>query len=103
MSNLDAKKVQVDKLKQVAEESLSAVVVDGTDIPKLTNFRKDAKEKSVFIKIIKNTLAKRALEDTKFDSLKDVLTGPTLIAFSKDDFQRNSKVDTRFCKDRRVF
>ena len=93
MSNLDAKKVQVDELKQVAEESLSAVVVDyrGTDVPKLTNFRKDAKEKSVFIKIIKNTLAKRALEDTKFDSLKDVLTGPSLIAFSKDDFQSAAK------------
>ena len=100
MSNLDAKKVQVDELKQVAEESLSAVVVDyrGTDVPKLTNFRKDAKEKSVFIKIIKNTLAKRALEDTKFDSLKDVLTGPTLIAFSKDDFQSAAKLIQDFSK-----
>ena len=101
MSNLDAKKVKVDELKQVAEESLSAVVVDyrGTDVPKLTGFRKEAKDKSVFIKIIKNTLAKRALEDTKFDSLKDVLTGPSLIAFSKEDYQSAAKLIQDFAKE----
>ena len=89
MSNLDLKKVQVDELRKVVDESLSVVAVDyrGTDVPKLTSFRKDAKDKSVFIKIIKNTLAKKALEDSKFDSLIDVLSGPTLLAFSKEDYQ----------------
>ena len=99
------KKVKVDELKQVAEESLSAVVVDyrGTDVPKLTGFRKEAKDKSVFIKIIKNTLAKRALEDTKFDSLKDVLTGPSLIAFSKEDYQSAAKLIQDFAKKEESF
>jgi len=57
MSNLDLKKVQVDELRKVVDESLSVVAVDyrGTDVPKLTSFRKDAKDKSVFIKIIKKT------------------------------------------------
>ena len=89
MSNLDEKKVQVDELKQIAEQAFSAIAVDyrGTDVPKLTNFRRDAKGQSVHIKIIKNTLAKKALEDTKFDSLNEVLTGPTLLAFSLEDYQ----------------
>ena len=45
MSNLDEKKVQVDELKQIAEQAFSAIAVDyrGTDVPKLTNFRRDAK------------------------------------------------------------
>ena len=44
MSNLDLKKVQVDELRKVVDESLSVVAVDyrGTDVPKLTSFRKDA-------------------------------------------------------------
>ena len=100
MSNLDLKKVQVDELRKVVDESLSVVAVDyrGTDVPKLTSFRKDAKDKSVFIKIIKNTLAKKALEDSKFDSLIDVLSGPTLLAFSKEDYQSAAKLIKDFSK-----
>ena len=94
MSNLDEKKVQVDALKQIAEQAFSAIAVDyrGTDVPKLTNFRRDAKGQSVHIKIIKNTLAKKALENTKFDSLNEILTGPTLLAFSMEDFQGAAKL-----------
>ena len=57
MSNLDEKKVQVDALKQIAEQAFSAIAVDyrGTDVPKLTNFRRDAKGQSVHVKNIKNT------------------------------------------------
>ena len=74
MSNLDAKKVKVDELKQVAEESLSAVVVDyrGTDVPKLTGFRKEIpftkKDKPLYIDI-KKTIA--FMQSLNFDN--DVL------------------------------
>ena len=100
MSNLDAKKVKVDELKQVAEESLSAVVVDyrGTDVPKLTGFRKEAKDKSVFIKIIKNTLAKRAIKDTNFENLDKLFTGPTSVAYSNDPVS-TSKAIVDFAKE----
>ena len=105
MSNLDLKKVQVDELRKVVDESLSVVAVDyrGTDVPKLTSFRKDAKDKSVFIKIIKNTLAKKALEDSKFDSLIDVLSGPTLLAFSREDYQSAAKLIKDFSKSEESF
>ena len=67
MSNLDEKKVQVDALKQIAEQAFSAIAVDyrGTDVPKLTNFRRDAKGQSVHVKIIKNTLAKKSFRRYK--------------------------------------
>jgi large subunit ribosomal protein L10 len=98
MSHLDEKKVQVDALKQIAEQAFSAIAVDyrGTDVPKLTDFRRDAKDQSVFIKIIKNTLAKKALEGTKFDSLSEALSGPTLLAFSLEDYQSAAKLIKSF-------
>ena len=105
MSNLDEKKVQVDALKQVAEQAFSAIAVDyrGTDVPKLTNFRRDAKGQSVHVKIIKNTLAKKALENTKFDSLNEVLTGPTLLAFSLEDYQSAAKLVKDFSANEEFF
>ena len=105
MSNLDEKKVQVDELKQIAEQAFSAIAVDyrGTDDPKLTNLRTDAKGQSVHIKIIKNTLAKKALEDTKFDSLNEVLTGPTLLAFSLEDYQSAAKLVKDFSASEESF
>ena len=105
MSNLDEKKVQVDALKQIAEQAFSAIAVDyrGTDVPKLTNFRRDAKGQSVHVKIIKNTLAKKALEDTKFDSLNEVLTGPTLLAFSLEDYQSAAKLIKDFSANEESF
>ena len=94
MSNLDEKKVQVDELKQIAEGAFSAIAVDyrGTDVPKLTNFRRDAKEQSVHIKVIKNTLAKKALEDTKFDSLSEVLR-TNIISFFIGRLSKCSKIN----------
>ena len=84
MSRLEEKKLVVDELKKVADEALSAVVVDyrGTNVPDLTLLRKDASSSSVYLRVIKNTLAKRALEGTKFDSINEILTGPSLFAFS---------------------
>ena len=94
MSRLEEKKLVVDELKKVADEALSAVVVDyrGTNVPDLTLLRKDASSSSVYLRVIKNTLAKRALEGTKFDSINEILTGPSLFAFSLDDFKSAAKL-----------
>ena len=57
MSRLEEKKLVVDELKKVADEALSAVVVDyrGTNVPDLTLLRKDASSSSVYLRVIKNT------------------------------------------------
>ena len=94
MSRLDTKKVLVEDLNKIAQEAFSVIAIDyrGTNVPCLTQLRKDAKSQSVHLKVIKNTLAKKALENTKFDSLNEILTGPTLLAFSMDDFQSAAKL-----------
>ena len=105
MSRLDNKKVLVEDLNKIAQEAFSVIAVDyrGTNVPKLTNLRKEAKHQSVQLKVIKNTLAKRALENTKFDSLKDILTGPTLLAFSMDDLQSAAKLIKDFASKEESF
>ena len=83
MSRLEEKKLVVDELKKVADEALSAVVVDyrGTNVPDLTLLRKDASSSSVYLRVIKNTLAKRALEGTKFDSINEILPDLVCLLF----------------------
>ena len=105
MSRLDNKKVLVEDLNKIAQEAFSVIAVDyrGTNVPELTNLRKEAKNQSVQLKVIKNTLAKRALENTKFDSLNDILTGPTLLAFSMDDFQSAAKLIKDFASNEESF
>ena len=94
MSRLDTKKALVEDLNKIAQEAFSVIAIDyrGTNVPGLTQLRKDAKSQSVHLKVIKNTLAKKALENTKFDSLNEILTGPTLLAFSMEDFQGAAKL-----------
>ena len=105
MSRLDTKKVLVEDLNKIAQEAFSVIAVDyrGTNVPSLTQLRKEAKSQSVQLKVIKNTLAKRALENTKFDSLNEILTGPTLLAFSMNDFQSAAKLVKDFAAKEESF
>ena len=59
MSRLDTKKVLVEDLNKIAQEAFSVIAVDyrGTNVPGLTQLRKEAKSQSVQLKVIKNTLA----------------------------------------------
>ena len=61
---IDDKKVAVDELKDIANKATSAVAADyhGASVTELTKLRKDARDNSVHLKIIRNTLAKRALK-----------------------------------------
>jgi large subunit ribosomal protein L10 len=105
MSRLDTKKVLVEDLNKIAQEAFSVIAVDyrGTNVPGLTQLIKEAKSQSVQLKVIKNTLAKRALENTKFDSLNEILTGPTLLAFSMNDFQSAAKLVKDFAAKEESF
>ncbi|MDC3019049.1 50S ribosomal protein L10 [Gammaproteobacteria bacterium] len=105
MSRLDTKKVLVEDLNKIAQEAFSVIAVDyrGTNVPGLTQLRKEAKLQAVQLKVIKNTLAKRALENTKFDSLNEILTGPTLLAFSMNDFQSAAKLVKDFAAKEESF
>ncbi|HIM21978.1 MAG TPA: 50S ribosomal protein L10, partial [Gammaproteobacteria bacterium] len=65
---IDDKKVAVEELNKIANKAISAVAADyhGTSVSELTKLREEARNSSVHLKVIRNTLAKRALTDTKF-------------------------------------
>lgn len=84
---LEDKKAIVDEVSKVASTSISAVAADyrGLTVAEMTDLRAKARKTGVYLKVVRNTLAKRALENTEFNCLKDVLNGPVFLAFSKDD------------------
>ena len=70
----------------------------GTSVSELTKLREEARNSSVHLKVIRNTLAKKALIDTKFSCFEDLLVGPTILAFSLDDPTNAPKLANNFTK-----
>ncbi len=84
---LEDKQSIVAAVNSVASSALSAVVADyrGLSVSQMTTLRKQARDQGVFLKVVRNTLARRAVEGTEYECLKDSLIGPTVIAFSQAD------------------
>lgn len=84
---LEDKKAIVAELSAVAKTSLSAVAVDyrGLTVAEVTELRMNARKTGVYMRVIRNTLARLALKDTEFACLDPVLIGPVFLAFSLED------------------
>jgi large subunit ribosomal protein L10 len=85
--NLEQKKEVVAELTEVASSAMSLVAAkyDGLTVAHLTDLRVKARKNGVYLRVVKNTLARRAIKGTDFECVSDVLTGPLLYAFSKED------------------
>ncbi|MBE1300340.1 MAG: 50S ribosomal protein L10 [Alteromonadaceae bacterium] len=83
---LEAKKEIVAEVSDVASRALSVAVAEyrGMEVAELTDLRSKAREQGVYLKVIRNTLAKRALADSKFAGMDDALKGPLIYGFSLD-------------------
>ena len=77
----------VEEVAAIAVDAKSAVAIDyhGIAANQMTDLRKQAREQNVRIRIIKNSLARRALADTPFACMSEHLSGPIMFAFSLDD------------------
>ena len=84
---LDQKQEIVAEVNQAANSALSAVLSDyrGLTVSQMTQLRAKARESGVYLRVIRNTLARRAVAGTEFECLTDALVGPTLLAFSQED------------------
>jgi len=84
---LEAKKQVVSEVSEVASGALSAVVAEyhGLTVADMTELRNKARESGVYLRVIRNTLAKRAVEGTDFACMQEAFTGPVLCAFSKEE------------------
>ena len=80
------KQVIVAEVAEVAATSTTAVMAEyrGLTVTEMTSLRQEARNAGVFLKVVRNTLAKRALENTQFDCMRDALVGPLMLAFSED-------------------
>jgi large subunit ribosomal protein L10 len=85
--NLEGKKAVVEEVSKYAAKAHSAVAAEyrGLTVSELTTLRKTARETGVYLRVVKNTLAKRAIAGTEFECMQDALVGPLLIAFSMED------------------
>lgn len=98
---LEDKKQFVQEVSAVAGESLSAVAAEyrGLTVAEMTELRKQARNAGVYLRVVKNTLARRAVTGTEFECMKDTLKGPLLLAFAKDDPGAAARVIKDFAKD----
>ncbi len=102
---LEDKKAIVAEVQQAAQSALSAVVVDarGISVVKMSALRAEARANGVWMKVVRNTLARRAVEGTPFECVKDSFVGPTLIAFSSGHPGAAARIFKDFAKTNDLF
>ena len=84
---LEDKQAIVAEVNEAAGSALSAVLADyrGLNVAEMTELRVKARESDVYLRVIRNTLARRAVAGTDFECLNDAFTGPSLLALSVSD------------------
>ncbi|MCL6417601.1 50S ribosomal protein L10 [Aestuariirhabdus sp. Z084] len=97
---LEDKKAIVAEVQEAAKGALSAVVADsrGVTVSDMTALRAQARENGVWLKVVRNTLARRAVEGTDYECLVETFVGPTLIAFSNEHPGAAARVLSDFAK-----
>lgn len=97
---LEDKKAIVAEVNETATSALSLVIADarGVTVDGMTALRKDARENNVTLRVVRNTLAKRAFEGTEYECVTDSLTGPSLFGFSMEDPGAAARIFKDFAK-----
>ena len=99
--NLDDKKALVAEISKVAATAQSVVAAEyrGLTVGQMTDLRSKARAQGVYMRVVKNTLARKAIAGTAFENIGAVLKGPLVLAFSKDDPGAAARVLKAFAKD----
>lgn len=102
---LEDKKAIVAEVNEAASSALSAVLADarGVDVESMTGLRKLARENQVYLRVVRNTLAKRAVEGTEFECVQEALVGPTIFGFSMEDPGAAARLFKDFAKENEDF
>src|ERR1700749_2419498 len=98
--NLEDKKTLVAEVAEVAATAQSVVAAEyrGITVSQMTDLRAKARAQGVYMRIVKNTLARKALAGTSFEAIGPKLKGPLVLAFSKDDPGAAARVVKDFAK-----
>lgn len=97
---IEGKQAQVDELAKKFESAMSFVVVDyrGLTVAETTELRKQLRESGVDMRVVKNTLLRRAADAAGIEGLEDVFVGPTAVAFSEEEVVAPAKIMVEFAE-----
>jgi large subunit ribosomal protein L10 len=98
---LDEKKAMVAEVAAVAAKAQSVVAAEyrGLSATQMTDLRAKARKSGVYLRVVKNTLARKAIAGTPFECVGDRLRGPLILAFSKEDPGAAARLVKAFAKD----
>jgi large subunit ribosomal protein L10 len=99
--NVEAKQAVVAEVAAVAATAQSAVAAEyrGLTVAEMTKLRNAARQAGVYVRVVKNTLARRAVEGTSFECMQGSLKGPLVLAFSREDPGAAARVFKGFAKE----
>lgn len=97
---LDDKKALVAEVHAVAATAVSVVGAEyrGMSVTQVTDLRAKARKQGVYMRVVKNTLARKAVEGTSFECIGEKLRGPLILAFATDDPGAAARVVKDFAK-----
>ena len=103
--NLEGKKAIVAEVSETAANALSLVIADarGVDVTAMNALRAKARAENVQLRVVRNTLAKRAFAETDYACVEEVLVGPSLFAFSMEDPGAAARLFKDFAKENEEF
>jgi large subunit ribosomal protein L10 len=98
---LESKKEIVAEVSTIAADSVAAVVAHyrGLSVAEMTDLRTKARKSGVYLRVVRNTLARRAVSGTEFECLSDSFTGPVVLAFSRTEPSAAARLIRDFCKE----
>jgi large subunit ribosomal protein L10 len=99
--NLEDKKSIVAEVSTIAADAHSAIAAEyrGLTVDEMTDLRTKARNEGVYLRVVKNSLTKRAVEGTEFECMQDSLVGPLIMAFSQEDPGAAARLVKDFSKD----
>ena len=102
---LEDKKAIIAEVSETASNALSLVIADarGVTVTDMTELRAKARENKVVLRVVKNTLAKRAFKETEFECVEEALVGPSIFGFSMEDPGAAARLFKDFSKENDSF
>ncbi|MGM0540826.1 MAG: 50S ribosomal protein L10 [Pseudomonadota bacterium] len=99
--NIEGKKLVVEEVSAVAAEAGSMVAAEyrGLTVDQMTQLRASARAAGVKVRVVKNTLARRAVAGTKFEDMSETFKGPLVFAFSGEELGNAARVFKDFSKN----
>ena len=102
--NLEQKQAMVAEVaaKLAAAQAVIVAEYRGLDVGRVTQLRAKAKKSGLYLRVLKNTLARRAVKGTPFEKLSDKMVGPLMYGIAADPVA-GAKVLSEFAKDNELF